>query len=160
MVFFKVFGLPRRTVSVARQKERKVCRFRLSARLVQRKEDVMFTHITNLAHVRSITEALGFFLFYVVLLIGLSTFLGHYMGTLGLIEGGKVGTFFEGGHLHTLIGTGWTLFLSSMVLSGKKLTNDLMSVIIALVGVYLSYTVDVLMGMVVVSYLTTVDVTK
>lgn len=120
----------------------------------------MFTHITNLAHVRSITEAIGFFLFYTVLLVGLSTFLGHYMGTLGLIEGGTVGTFFDGGHLHTMIGAGWTLILSSMILSGKKLTNDLMSVIVALVGIYLSYTVDVLMGMVVVSYLTTVETTK
>jgi len=31
-----------------------------------------------------------------------------------------------------------------------------MSVIIALVGVYMSYTVDVVLGMVVVSYLTTI----
>ncbi len=116
----------------------------------------MFTHITNLAHVRSITQALGFFLFYMVLLVGLSTFLGHYLVTLGLVEG-TGGTFFEGGELHTMIGAAWTLVLSSMILSGKKLTNDLMTVIVALVGVYLSYKVDVIMGMVVVAYLTTVD---
>jgi len=116
----------------------------------------MFTHITNLAQTRSITQAFGFFLFYTVLLVGLSTFLGHYMGVLGMVDG-VIGSFFDGGHVHTLIGAGWTLILSSMILSGKKLTNDLMSVIIAVVGIYLSYTVDVLVGMVVVSYLTTVD---
>ncbi len=77
------------------------------------------------------------------------------MVTFGLIDG-TVGSFFDGGNIHTLIGTGWTLILSSMILSGKKLTSDLMSVLIAMVGVYLSYTVDVLLGMVVVSYLTTV----
>lgn len=114
----------------------------------------MFKHITNLAHTRSITDAVGFFLFYVVLLMGLTTFLGHYLPTLGIISG-TVGSFFEGGSVVTLIGTGWTLILSSMILSSKKLTGDLMSVIIAMVGVYLSYTVDVLLGMVVVSYLTT-----
>ena len=114
----------------------------------------MFNHITNLAHSRSITGATGFFLFYTVLLVGFSTFLGHYLPSLGLIEG-AVGGFFDGGSVHTLIGAGWTLMLSSMILSGKKLTSDLMSVIIAVVGVYLSYTVDVLLGMVVVSYLTT-----
>lgn len=114
----------------------------------------MFKHITNLAHTRSITDAVGFFLFYVVLLMGLTTFLGHYLPTLGIIDG-TVGGFFEGGSVVTLIGTGWTLILSSMILSGKKLTGDLMAVIIAVVGVYLSYTVDVLLGMVVVSYLTT-----
>lgn len=115
----------------------------------------MFGHITNLAQTRSMTQAVGFFLFYTVLLVGLSTFLGHYLVSFGVIDG-VVGNFFEGGHIHTLIGAGWTLILASMILSGKKLTNDLMSVLIALVGVYLAYTVNVLLGMVVVSYLTTV----
>lgn len=114
----------------------------------------MFGHITNLAQTRTITGAFGFFLFYTVLLVGLSTFLGHYMVSFGIIDG-TVGGFFEGGEIHTMIGAGWTLILSSMVLSGKKLTGDLMSVLIALVGVYLAYTVNVLLGMVVVSYLTT-----
>ncbi|MGH1399363.1 MAG: hypothetical protein ACRBCT_09135 [Alphaproteobacteria bacterium] len=114
----------------------------------------MFKHITNLAHTNSITGAFGFYLFHVVLLVGLSTVLGHYLVSLGIIEG-TVGSFFEGGSIHTMIGAFWTLVLSSMVLTGKKLTNDIMSVVIALVGVYLAYTVNVMLGMVVVAYLTT-----
>lgn len=114
----------------------------------------MFSHLTNLAHTRSITGAIGFFLFHVILLVGLSTFLGHYLVTLGVVDG-VVGSFFDGGSIHTMIGAGWTLILSSMVLSGKKLTNDIMSVVIAFIGVYLAYTVDVMLGMVVVAYLTT-----
>jgi len=97
---------------------------------------------------------MGFFLFHVVLLVGLSTVLGHYLVSLGVIDA-TVGSFFEGGEVHTLIGAGWTLVLSSMVLTGKKMTNDIMSVVIALVGVYLAYTVNVMLGMVVVAYLTT-----
>lgn len=114
----------------------------------------MFKHITNLAHTNSITGAMGFFLFHVVLLVGLSTVLGHYLVSLGVIDG-TVGSFFEGGDIHTMIGAGWVLVLSSMVLTGKKMTNDIMSVVIALVGVYLAYTVNVMLGMVVVAYLTT-----
>ncbi len=114
----------------------------------------MFNHIANLAHHRSITGAFGFFLFYTVLLVGLSTFLGHYLVSFGVIDS-VVGGFFEGGEIHTLIGAGWTLILSSMVLQGKKMTNDIMAVVIAIVGVYLAYTVNVMLGMVVVSYLTT-----
>lgn len=114
----------------------------------------MFKHITNLAHTNSITGAMGFYLFHVVLLVGLSTVLGHYLVSLGVIDG-TVGSFFEGGEIHTMIGAGWTLVLSSMVLTGKKMTNDIMSVVIALVGVYLAYTVNVMLGMVVVAYLTT-----
>lgn len=114
----------------------------------------MFTHLTNLAHHRTLTGAMGFFLFQAILVVGLSTFLGHYLVSLGIIDG-TVGSFFEGGSVHTVIGAGWTLVLSSMILTGKKLTNDILSVVIALIGVYLSYTVDVMLGMVVVAYLTT-----
>ncbi len=114
----------------------------------------MFKHITNLAHTGSITDAIGFYLFHVILLVGLSTFLGHYLVTFGVVDG-TVGSFFDGGSIHTMIGAGWTLILSSMVLTGKKMTNDIMSVVIALVGVYLAYTVNVMLGMVVVAYLTT-----
>lgn len=114
----------------------------------------MFNNITNLAQHRSITGAFGFYLFHTVLLVGLSTFLGHYLHTFGVIDG-VVGSFFEGGDIHTLIGAGWVMILSSMILSSKKLTNDIMSVIIALVGIYLAYTVNVMLGMVVVGYLTT-----
>lgn len=114
----------------------------------------MFNNLTNLAHTRSISGAIGFFLFHIILLVGLSTFLGHYLVTFGVLDG-VVGSFFDGGSIHTMIGAGWTLILSSMVLSGKKLTNDIMSVVIALVGVYLAYTVNVMLGMVVVAYLTT-----
>ena len=114
----------------------------------------MFNHITNFAQTRSITGAMGFFVFYTILLVGLSTFMGHYLSTFGVIEG-AVGSFFAGGDVHTMIGAFWVLVMGTMILHGKKLTNDIMSVIVALVGVYMAYTVDVLVGMVVVSYLTT-----
>ncbi len=113
----------------------------------------MFGHITNLAQTRSFTGAFGFFLFYTVMLVGLSTFLGHYMHSFGLIE--AVGSFFEGGYTHTLVGAGWTMILASMILGGKKLTSDMMAVVIAFIGIYLAYSVNVLLGMAVVSYLTT-----
>jgi hypothetical protein len=116
----------------------------------------MFSHLTNLGHVRSINDALGFFIFHTILLVGLSTFLGHYLVTFGVVDG-VVGSFFEGSQLHTLIGAGWTLVLSSLILTGKKLTNDMMSVIIMVVGVYLAYSVNVMLGMVVVAYLTTLS---
>lgn len=115
----------------------------------------MFTNITNFAQTRSVTEAFGFFLFYTVLLVGLSTFLSHYMGVFGVWDG-TVGSFFEGGGTHTMIGAGWVMVMAAAILQSRKMTSDLMSVMIAAVGVYLAYSVDVLAGMVVVSYLTTV----
>ena len=119
----------------------------------------MFSNVTNFSHVCSITGAVGFYLFFTVLLVGLSTFIGHYMGEIGLLQG-TVTSFFEGGGVHTMIGTGWVLFLSGMILSHKGLTNDMMSVILTVVGIYLAYTTNVLLGMIVVAYLTTLDKKK
>ena len=114
----------------------------------------MFGHITNLTHKRTLMEAVGFYLFFTVLLVGLSTFLGHYMGVLGLVEG-TVGGFFDGGSIHTMIGTGFVLVIGGMILNHKGLTNDMLSVVLMGTGIYLAYTVNILLGMVVVSYLTT-----
>ncbi len=114
----------------------------------------MFGNITNLAHHRSITGAIGFFLVYTIVLVGLSTFLGHYLVSFGVIDG-VVGGFFEGGEIHTMIGAGWVLVLSSMMLQSKKLTNDIMAVVLSVIGVYLAYTVNVMLGMVVVSFIST-----
>lgn len=114
----------------------------------------MFSNITNMNHTRTVMEAVTFYLFYTVLLVGLSTFLGHYLVTLGII-GGTVGGFFDGGNIHTMIGTGWVLVLSSLILTAKKMTSDIMAVVLTMVGLYLAFTINVMLGMVVVAYLTT-----
>lgn len=114
----------------------------------------MFNNITNMTQTRTVMEAVTFYLFYTVLLIGLSTFLGHYLVTLGIIDG-TVGGFFDGGNIHTMIGTGWVLVLSSLILTAKKMTSDIMAVVLTMVGLYLAFTINVMLGMVVVAYLTT-----
>jgi hypothetical protein len=73
--------------------------------------------------------------------------------SVGVID--TVGSFFDGGHVHTLIGTGFVLVLSSMILTGRKLTSDLFSILLVGVGVYLSYTTNVMLGMLPVALLTT-----
>lgn len=119
----------------------------------------MLGHMTNLTHRRTFMEAVLFYLFFTMLLVGVSTFIGHYMGTLGLIEG-TVGSFFDGGTIHTMIGTGFVLMIGGMILNGKGLTNDMLSVLLLGVGIYLAYTVNIMLGMVVVSYLTTLGTGK
>lgn len=115
----------------------------------------MFGIFGNVGHRNDLTGAVGFYLVFTIMLVGLSTFMGHYLGVLGLIDGSSIGSFFEGGGVHTLIGTGWVLMLSGLVLSKKGLTSDLFTVLIAIIGVYLAYTTSVMLGMVVVAYLTT-----
>ncbi|HNQ92548.1 MAG TPA: hypothetical protein PKI93_06415 [Alphaproteobacteria bacterium] len=107
--------------------------------------DVTKTHST--------TDAVWFYITSLILLVGFSTVLGHILHLMGVVD--VVGSFFDGGHVHTMIGTGFVLLLSSMILTGRKLTSDLFSILLVGVGVYLSYTTSVMIGMIPVVLLTT-----
>lgn len=107
--------------------------------------DVTKTHST--------TDAVWFYVTALILLVGFSTVLGHVLHMMGVVD--TIGSFFDGGHIHTLIGTGFILVLSSMILSGRKLTGDLFSILLVGVGVYLAFTSSVLLGMIPVALLTT-----
>lgn len=116
----------------------------------------MFGHLTDLSHNRSHTEALGFFVFFTVFLVGLSSVLGTVLHTLGVGDVGVVtGVAITGVGINTMIGTLFVVLLSSMILISKKLTSDTLAVILTIIGIYVSYKVDVLLGMLIVTYLTT-----
>lgn len=113
----------------------------------------MFGKMLDVNVTRTTTEAVWFYIMSLVLLVGLSTVLGHVLSVTGVVEG--VGNFFEGSHIHTLIGTSFILILSSLILTGRKLTSDLFSILLVVLGVYLSYTTNVMLGMIPVALLTT-----
>ncbi len=114
----------------------------------------MLDKILDVGHVRSTTGAFWFYLLSVVLLVGISTTLVHVMGMVGLVE--TSGTFFTGSALYTLVGSVFTLFVSGMILSHRKLTSDIFAVLLTVVAVYLSYTTDVMLGLIPVAILTTI----
>ncbi len=118
----------------------------------------MFGHLTDFSHSRTHGEAVGFFVFFTVVLVGISTVLGSVLGTLGLnlVDGSVTSTIMTGVTVNTMIGTLFVLLTSSLILVNKKLTGDLLSIILTIVGVYATYHVGVLLGMLIVSYLTTV----
>ena len=117
----------------------------------------MFGHLTDLGHSRSNSEALGFFVFFTVLMVGLSAILVPILGTLGLnLVDGTTSELMTGVTVNHMIGTLFVLIMSSMILIGKKLTGDLLSIILTVVGIYVSWEINLLLGMLVVSYLTTV----
>jgi hypothetical protein len=100
---------------------------------------------------------MGAFWFYVlslVVLVGVSTTLVHFLGMAGVVEGG--GSFFAGSSIYTLIGSVFTLLVSGMILSHRKLTSDIFAVLLTVVAVYLSYTTDVMLGLIPVAIMTTI----
>lgn len=107
--------------------------------------DVTKTHSTS--------DAVWFYVTGLILMVGFTTVLGYILGLVGLVD--KVGSFFDGGHTYTLLGTGFVLLLSSMILTGRKLTGDLFSILLVGIAVYLSFTTSLVLGMVPVAILTT-----
>ncbi len=113
----------------------------------------MFGKMLDVNSTRTTTEAVWFYVTSLVLLVGFSTVLGYVLTITGVST--DVGTFFEGSHIHTLIGTAFILVLSSLILTGRKLTGDMFSILLVVMGVYLAYTTNVMLGMVPVALLTT-----
>lgn len=115
----------------------------------------MLDKILDVGHVRSTSGAFWFYVLSVVLLVGISTTLLHFLGLIGIVDG--VGTsFFAGSVLHTLVGSVFTLFVSGLLLTHRKLTSDIFAVLLTVVAVYLSYTTDVMLGLIPVAILTTI----
>jgi hypothetical protein len=100
---------------------------------------------------------MGAFWFYVlslVLLVGISTTLVHFLGMVGVVDGG--GSFFAGSEIHTLIGSLFVLFVSGLILTHRKMTSDIFAVLLTVVAIYLAYTTSVMLGLIPIAILTTI----
>lgn len=113
----------------------------------------MIGKILDVGHVRSTVGALWFYVLSLVLLVGISTTTVHVLGMLGIVEGGT--SFFVGSDMHTMIGSLFVLFVSGLILTHRKLTSDIFAVLLVGIGVYLSYTTGILLGLIPIALLTT-----
>lgn len=115
----------------------------------------MLHKMTDLTKTRDVIDSLWFFVGMSIILLGITTFAGHVLGTIG-IGGDVIGGIFGGVGISTIIGTLFVLVSGGTIVHHKKLSGDTLSVVVLLTGVYLSYTSSVFLGLLLVSYLTTV----
>ena len=108
---------------------------------------------TDVGAKRDIQGAVVFYVTQLILLAGLSTVLVHFLGMAGVVE--NAGNFFDGGEVHTLVGSIFTLYLGGMIVSKRGATNDLLSFAVVAVGVYLAWTSGVMLGLIPIALLTT-----
>ena len=114
----------------------------------------MFGNSLDLGAKRDFMGALMFFVAHLMVLVGVSTVLVHFLGMVGMVEEG--GSFFGGGHTFTLISSLFVLWLGGSVLAKRGLTSDIMSIIIVMIGVYLAWTSGAVLGLVPIALLTTI----
>lgn len=111
----------------------------------------MFGKYTDIVGTKSLTDAIGFYLFFTIFFVGLSSVLVHTLGVLGVVDG--IGGMLSGISISTLVGSAWVLFLSSMIVNKKGL-NDMLSIVLLVLGTYLAYDMGVIVGMIPVTLLT------
>ena len=110
----------------------------------------MFGNMLDVKSVRSTTGAFWFYVMSVIVLFGSI----HVLDVTGILA--AIGSVFTGHDIHTLIGTAFVMVISGLIVSGRNLTSDLYAIVLTLLGVYLSYTTDVMLGLIPVALLTTV----
>ena len=115
----------------------------------------MLDKMTDLTKTRSITDSIWFFVGMSVVLLGITTLTGSVLGTIG-VGADVIGGIFGGIGISTIIGTLFVLVSGGSIVHHKKLSGDILSVIVMLTAVYLSFTSSVFLGLLLVSYLTTV----
>jgi len=118
----------------------------------------MLEKILDVGNTRSTTGALWFYVLSLVLLVGVSTTLVHFLSIVGIVDGS--GSFFAGSEIHTLIGSLFVLVVSGLILTSRKITSDIFAVLLVVVGVYLAYTTSVMIGLIPVALLTTINTKK
>ena len=114
----------------------------------------MIGKILDVGHVRSTMGAFWFYILSLVLLVGISTTLVHFLGMAGIVDGG--GHFFAGSEIHTLIGSVFVLMVAGLILTSRKMTSDIFAVLLTVVAVYLAYDTSVMLGLIPIALLTTI----
>ena len=105
---------------------------------------------------KRVWDALTYYIVQTVVLVGVSTTLVYVLGMVGVVDGGA-GSFFDGGETYKLIGTAFVLLLTSGILFGKGLSNDLFAFALGILAVYLAWDSSVMLGMIPVALLSTLD---
>ena len=113
----------------------------------------MFRRLTDFGHQRTLVEAIGFYLTYLVLGIAIAAALGAIAGPLAVINGGSS---FDGG---MLIGTIFAVVacpvLSFTILFKKGLLTHIGYVLVAVLSVTGAAVGGLLLGLIFVAFLTT-----
>ena len=112
----------------------------------------MLQKITDTTKTHDLMGSIWFFVGMSVILLGITTLMGNVLGTIG-VGSEAIGGLLGGVGLTTIIGTLFVLVSGGSIVHHKKLGGDLISVVVLLTAVYLSFTTSVFLGLLLVSYL-------
>src|SRR5579859_6085743 len=108
----------------------------------------MFKNLTNFGYKRTTTEAIGFYVAYLVLTIVLASLSG---GLLGLVSGNQ-DSFGFGVRIGTIVAILISLLISFLIISSKKMTGNFIYLLLALVRGVLAFFGGGILGIIPAAY--------
>jgi hypothetical protein len=110
----------------------------------------MFKHLTELSYTRSIKEAIGFYLAYLLLIIIAGAIAGFLFGGIN-----SVNSFYAGIDIGTIISVIASLILTYLIFMAKKRTKSFASLLLTLVAGFLAMIGGGILGLLIPAYITT-----
>lgn len=111
----------------------------------------MFMKLTELGFKRTPTQAVGFYIVYLILIVVLAGLSG---GVVSLVAG-KADDIEFGAAVGLLIAVAMCLGLGYQVLTKRRLTGQMLYILLVLLGGVLAYVGGGILGLIPVAYLTT-----
>lgn len=111
----------------------------------------MFKRLTDLEYNRKATEAFGFYLAYLLLILIAGAIAEYLFGGLDSIHG-----FFAGVNIATVVAVISCITLSYLIFKRKKLTNSFSSLLLSLLSGFLAIIGWAFLGLVIPAIVTTV----
>lgn len=102
---------------------------------------------------KTVIDTIGVLILTSIVVVGTTTVLVHVLDLMNVVDG--TDSVLSGGKVSTLIGTGIILILGTLIVHERKLSSDLLSILLVGVGVWLAHTTGVLLGLVPIALLTT-----
>lgn len=111
----------------------------------------MFKQLTNLSHKRTLLQAVGFYVAYLLLTMVVAMGLAAVLGTAT----GNADSYAFGMRIGTVISMIMSLALSLAILHKKKLTNNFVFILLAFIAMVLANFGGGLLGLIIPTYLST-----
>lgn len=115
----------------------------------------MFNHLADLAYTRSVKEAIGFYLAYLLLIIIAGAIAGFLFGGVDTLS-----SFYAGVNIGTIVAVLASLILTYMLFAAKKRTKTFASLLLTLLAGFFAMLGGGVLGLIIPAYVTTTGAKK
>jgi hypothetical protein len=100
---------------------------------------------------KTVVDTIGVLIVASIVVLGTTAVMTQVLGMMNV----SGDTLVAGSKISSLIGTGMVLIIGTLMLHERKLTNDILSIVLVVGGVWLAHTSGLVLGLIPIALLTT-----